>query len=219
METLILEAQKRDTSANLNAMRRNEQIPGIVYGHGFENINVSVAQKELEKTYNQTGHSAIVKLKVDQQEIPVLIHAIQRDPVYDRPLHVDFYHIRMDEKITTTIRIVFEGESSAVKDLGGVLVKTMDELEVEALPGDLPPEIKVDISVLQNFDDAFKVRDLVVPKKIKILAEPETIVAMVQAPRAEEPEEAPAPTLEEVEVITKEKKESEEVIEEKNVEK
>ena len=131
-----------------------------------------------------------------------MIKDVQRDPVTDQIIHADFYKVNLKEKIKAKVPVVFIGESEAVKG-GGILVKTVSELEVEALPQDLPHEISVDISVLNSFGDEIKIKDIKVLDDVKIEANPEDVVALVQEPREEKAEEV-APSVEEVEVIKKE---------------
>ena len=103
----------------------------------------------------------------------------QKDVFTARPRHIDFYQVRMDEEIEAEVELVFKGESAAVKELGGVLVKNMDAIEVKCFPGDLPSEIEVDITPIKTFDDYIYVKDLPVSEKVEVLVDPETVVAMV----------------------------------------
>ncbi|KKR03498.1 MAG: 50S ribosomal protein L25, partial [Parcubacteria group bacterium GW2011_GWF2_39_13b] len=116
----------------------------------------------------------------------VLIHEIAKDPLTGEIIHVDFQEIRMDEKLTATVPVVFVGESPAVKGDGGTLVKNIKEVQVKAFAKDFPRQIEVDISVLKTFDDRIQVKDLLVSSEVKILAQPEETVALVSPPRKEE---------------------------------
>jgi large subunit ribosomal protein L25 len=128
-------------------------------------------------------HSAAGGGKNDRN---VIIYEIQRDPVTDSIIHIDFFQVKMDEEIETEVEFEYIGESIAVRDLGGVLVKNMDDIEVKCLPGDLPSKINVDISVLNTFDDRICVKNLKISEKVKIDLDPETVVALVSPPRSEE---------------------------------
>jgi len=115
----------------------------------------------------------------------VLVHDVSRDTMTDVITHVDFYEVRMDEKITANIPLVFIGDAPAVSDLGGTLVKAMQGLEVRALPTDLPHQIEVNISQIRTFDDNILVGDIKLPKGVEILENQETSVAAVAPPRSE----------------------------------
>jgi len=221
--TLELNAQVRKATGNkLKVLRKKGFIPAIVYGAGHKNIPIEVDYHEFEKAFKQTGESTIIKLKIGNQAKNVLIHDVAREPVGDRFIHIDFYQVRMDKAITAEVGLVFEGEAPAVKNLEGVLVKNITEVEVEALPKDLPHEIKVDISALKTFDDHIKIKDLKLPLGVKVLAEPEEVIASVIPPRTKEeleeleekPEEVVEPAAAEVEAS----KEAEEEVETKPIE-
>lgn len=163
------------------------QIPGILYGRGIENLMLWFNRREFNRVYQEVGESAIFKLKLaDGDERNVLIKDVQRDILNGKPTHVDFYQVRMDEEIEAAIELEFVGESPAVKEAGGVLIRNMDEVPVKCMPLDLPPSILVDISKIKNFDDYIYVKDLPVSEKVEIQIDPETVVAMVAPPRSEE---------------------------------
>lgn len=208
----MLEISVRKRKENPQKIRKTGKIPAILYGHKIENVALEVGYKEFEKIYKEAGESTIIHLKLDSQVRNVLIHDVQRDPITSKFIHVDFYQIKMDEKITVPVPLVFVGESSAVKDGGGVLVRNIHEVEVEAFPQDLPREIEVDISSIKTFEDRIYIKNLSVSGKLEILAEPDEIIASVVPPRTEEElaalEEKPEEKIEEVEVVAeKEKKE------------
>ncbi len=176
-------------------LRKEGWVPGEIYGHGFENLHVAVEEKAFRKVFNQAGGSAIVDLISDKGEkMPVIITDVQKDPISGAYLNVDFYKVKADEKITTTIPLKFVGESLAIKE-GAVLVKVVDELEVESLPRDIPKEIEVDITKLEKEGDVIRVADLILPAAIKVLVNPETVI--VSASAVEEEAETAAPEAEE----------------------
>jgi len=143
-----------------------------------------------------------------------LIHDIQFDPLTGKPIHIDFYQPELKEEVEVTVSLIFEGVPPAVKDLGGTLVKNISEVEVKAKPQSLPHEIKVDIGNLKTFEDNILIKDLIVSKEVKILKEPEEIVAKVTRPEKVE-EELEKPVEEKVEEVEKvEKKPKEEEIKE-----
>jgi len=198
------------------------KIPAIIYGHKIKNLALEVDEKEFSKIFKQTGESSLVSLKIEgeKQERPVLIHEIQRDPVKDKIIHIDFYQASLKEEAEVTVQLTFEGVAAAVKDLGGTLVKNITEVKVKALPQNLPHEIKVNIDGLKTFEDRILIKDLPIPPDVKILKDPQEIVLSVAAPaKVEEELEKPIEEkVEEVEKVEKEKKE-EEIVEEKKEEK
>jgi large subunit ribosomal protein L25 len=205
-----------------NDLRDSDRIPAVVYGHKVKNVLLDVDYKEFQKILREAGESSLIELNIEgeKEKKPVLVHEIQKDPVTDRFIHLDFFQASLTEEVEVKVPLAFEGTSLAVKDLGGTLVKSISELEVKALAQDLPHEIKVVIDSLNTFEDRILVKDLVLPKGVKAVAKPEEIVVSVAAP--EKVEEDLAKDLEEkvedVEKVEKEKKE-EVVVEEPKEEK
>lgn len=211
-----LNAQTRDVAKkNARALRREGLIPAEVYGHHFENMHLSVPLKEFLKTFKEAGESGIVSLTVDKQEIPVLIHDVSWNNVSEVPESIDFYAVRMDEKIKATVPLHFVGEAPVVREKNGVLVKVLQEVEVEALPSDLPRAIEVNLDALTDIGASIHVKDLPVSTKVKIEQDPEMVI--VTASEAKEEEETPQgpASVEEIEVEEKGKKETGEEAEEK----
>ncbi len=194
-------------------LRRQGILPGVLYGNNFQARNIQLPLKEFQKVYTEAGESTLIYLKLDDESYPVIIHDVAVDAVRDSYIHVDFYKVRLDEKIHAKIPVEFVGESPAVKDFGGILVKNITEVEVEGFPQDLPHNFTVDLSVLKNIKDQLTVADLKVPAGIELKAKPEEIIMLVQEPISEEQLKAEletaAPSTEDVEVIKKEKKEEE----------
>lgn len=207
-----LNAQTREKiGGNLNALRQSGVLPAVVYGSQTDSLPVQVGYKDFMKVLKEAGESTIVSLSVNGNLKNVLIHDVKTDPLTGKVVHADFYQVRMDKKIKSEIPLVFAGESGAVKNLGGILIKSIHEVEVEALPADLPHDIQVDISVLNTFENVIHLKDLPVPSGVKIFGNPEEVVASVAAPRTEAELESlkAAPVeakVEEVKVETEEKK-------------
>jgi len=207
---LELKAQLREEAGNkLKSLREEGFIPAVVYGSGHKPISVKVNYEEFRKIFDQSGESTLVKLKIGNETKNVLMHEISKDPVTSRFTHVDFYQVKMDKIIKAEVPLLFEGEAPAVKNMEGVLVKTINHLEVEALPKDLPHEIKVDISALDAFDKHIRVKDLILPQGVKIDLDPEEVIVSVIPPRVEEEikitEEKPTEVIE-PELVKEEKK-------------
>ena len=220
-----LKAKVREVlGRKVKTLRKKGIIPAVVYGLKAKSIPLEIDYSEFEKVYKEAGESTVIKLKVKSQKSKVdelknaLIYDVAMDSVSDKFIHVDFYEVRMDKPITAVVPLVFEGEAPAVKNLEGVLVKNITEIEVEALPANLPHEIKVDISVLKTFDDLIHIKDLKIPDGVKISINPDEIVALVSPPRSDEElkslEEKVEEKIEEVAKVGEEEKAAEAVEEE-----
>lgn len=219
----LLVKLRSETGRGNKQIRKQGLIPAILYGRKIKNLALLVKARDFEEVYQEAGESTLIKLKIGEgpdkakKERVVLIHEVANDPVSDEPIHVDFYQVKMDEPIKAEVPLVFVGESPAVKEVEGVLVKNIQSLEVEALPQDLPHQIEVDISSLKTVDSKIHIKDLKLPAAVKIEVQPEEVVVLVIPPRTkaelEELEEAPEEKIEEVEMV-EEKKAREEVKEE-----
>ena len=212
---------RKEMGRKVKILREKGLLPAVLYGPGIKNLNLEVNLKEFEKVLETAGESSLISLEVETpkgkpsasygagKKYSVLIQDIQRDSLTEKPFHVDFYLPSLKEKIGAKIPLIFEGESIAVKELGGTLVKNISELEIKALPQNLPKEIRVNIEKLRTFKDNILISDLILPEGIEILRGPEEIVATVALPEKVE-EELVKPVeekVEEVEKVEKEKKE------------
>lgn len=201
MEQIILIANKRTMlGKKTESIRRIGKLPGVLYGHDLPSVPIEISEKDFTKAFKKAGESTLVNLVVDGESKPVIIHEVQSHYLTGHPIHVDFYAVRMDEKLHAKIPLHFVGESAAVKNLGGVLFKNHQEVEVECFPTDLPPFIEVDVSSLNSFEDIIRVSNLNVSDKVKILISPDEAVANVAPPRSEEElaELKQAPVVEDV---------------------
>ncbi len=202
---------RKDTGKKVKNLREKGVIPGVLYGPKTKNASVEIDPKDFEKIYREAGESSLISLEIEGKKLPVLIHDIQRDPVTDRFTHVDFFQPALDVEIVAKVPLVFEGSPPAVKELGGTFIKNLSELEIKALPQNLPHEIKVDISGLNTFEDNILVKDLKLPEGVKVMKEKDLILAFV-APLEKVEEELVKPVEEKVEDIEKvEKPKKEEV--------
>lgn len=195
-------------SGKANRLRNQGLVPGIVYGHGIKNINIAVDARAMAKLFAAAGHTTLIDLDVAGKKHNVLIREIQFHPVHGSLDHVDFYQVRLDEEISADVSIDYVGESSAVKDLGGVLIRNLDTIEVRALPQNLPHYIQVDISVITQLDMPIRTADLTLPAGVTVINEADEVIAFVQPPRTEE-------ELKSLEEEVKEDVESVEGVEEK----
>jgi len=213
----ILEAQKREPG-NKNAARRvraDGKIPAVVYGSGTDAAPVAVDPRQvLRILHSESGHNTIFDLALDSERVKAMIVDWQFEPIKGRLLHVDLQRIAMDKKLTVTVPIVLKGEAEGVKTQGGILEQLLREIEVECLPSDIPKAIEVDISHLV-FGVETRVKDVVPSAKLKILTDPEEMIAHITSVKEEvvvTPEaaaEAAAAAPAEPEVIKKGKQEVE----------
>ena len=205
-DNLALEARRRTTTGKKVAQLREQGIlPAVIYGHGVKPQSLEVDELPFIKVFKQAGESTLIDLSVDQEKpAKVLVQDIQYHPVTQKVVHIDFHQVRMTEKITTEISLVFLGEADAIKNLGGVLVKNNDTLRISCLPQDLVKEVQVDISPLKTFEDAIHVSDIKLPAEIEVLNKPKEVIALVAPPRSEK-------ELEELDQAVEEDKAVEEV--------
>ncbi len=190
MEKIQLESKARDIQTDVvSKLRKEGFIPAELYGHNVPNIHLAISQNVFEKVFRKAGESTIIELLDPSGKVHnVLIQDVQKHYLTSEPIHVDFYEVKMTEKLTATVELEFVGEAKAVRELGGTLLKVLTQVDVQCLPADLPSVIEVDIASLNNFDDVIAIKDLKVSDKVEVLGEPEEVVAKVQAPRDVEAE-------------------------------
>ncbi len=214
MEEIVLKANRRTLlGKQVKAMRREGKLPAVIYGHHIEPISIVMDLRDTSRSLMGLAPSALVTVDVDGTPHTALVREKQRNKITGTLLHVDFLAISMTEKLRAQVYIEVTGLAPAIKDFSGVLVTGIDEVEVECLPQDLPERIVVDISGLLKIGDGIYVRNLAVPEGVKILEEPETMVALITAQAAVEEEVAPVAEeevlAEEPEVIERGRKEEE----------
>jgi large subunit ribosomal protein L25 len=193
MAVFTLQAEKRALQGRAtNALREEGSIPGVMYGAGSEPVSLTVDRNAMWKLFKQAGESSVITVTYDGAEYPVLIQEMQYDPLTDFVTHVDLRLVDLTKKVDAAIRLVLVGDAPAVKELGGTLLQTMDEVEVSALPAALVSEIEVEVGGLKTFDDAVHVSDLTLPEGIELVSEATRTIASVQPPRVEEVEEVVA---------------------------
>ncbi|MEX0785373.1 MAG: 50S ribosomal protein L25 [Dehalococcoidia bacterium] len=168
------------TGKKVKGLRRQGLLPAHLYGRDTESPTPTITN--LLKT---AGRNAIIDLKIngEGEARPVVLRGVQRDPITDELVHIDFFQISLTEKLRADVPIVLVGESSAVTVFGGVLLHSLDHLTIEALPADIPRQIEVDISILEELESALFVRDLVVPPDIEVYMAPDQVVVKVSAPK------------------------------------
>ncbi|MCD6178181.1 50S ribosomal protein L25/general stress protein Ctc [bacterium] len=202
---------RKNLGRKANLLRKKGKLPAVLYGYKIKSIPLEVDYKDFEKVFREGGETSLISLKIEGEKktYHVLVHDIQRDPLSGKFIHVDFYQPSLTEKTEASIPLKFVGEAEAVKNLGATLVKNISELEVRALPQDLPHEIEVDISKLKTLDDHIKISDLKLPKEIEILRDPEEVIVSVVPPEREEEIEEVSEEVKEEESKKPEEKEEE----------
>ena len=203
----------------VKALRKKGILPAVLYGPKIKTENIEVNLKEFQKVFTEAGESTLISLETDKDKYLVLIHEIKYNALTSEPIHTDFYQPSLTEEVEVRVPIILDGEAPAVRTLGGTLIKNISEIEVKALPQNLPKEIKVNVEGLESFEDSILIKDLKLSKDVKISRNPEEIVAHVAPPEKVE-EELEKPIEEKVEDIERveEKKEKEAGAEEKTEE-
>ncbi len=204
----VIKAKTRDATVKLDNLRKSGEIPAVFYGMGKETTPVTVSTVEFKKVWRQAGESSAIKVSLPSGDIDVLIHEVQVDPITDEPIHADFLAIDMKKKIQVNVPLEFEGIAPAVKNGIGNLVKVLHEVEVEALPSDLPHNLVVDISTLETLENQIFVSDIKLPAGVVLITDGGEVVASIVAQVEEKEEEVPV-DLSAIEVEKKGKKEEE----------
>jgi len=206
-----LKVEKRDPKENLEILRKAGKMPAVFYGKKETATAIKLSVIDFKKALKEAGESTVINMTGDGIDVDVLIHDIDLNPVTDQPIHVDFYAIEKGKKLTVGVPLEFIGVSPAVKDLGAVLVKVAHDLEIEALPKDLPHKLEVDISTLTTFSSVITAKEIKLPAGVILKVDADEVVASVYEPKEEVVEVAPV-DLSSIEVAKKgkEAKEGEE---------
>jgi len=208
-----LKVEKRDLKESVSALRKSGQMPAVFYGPKDPSTPIKVSLVDFKKAWKTAGESTVVVLEGDGIDADVLIHQVDLDPVTDIAIHADFYAIEKGKKLSVDVPLIFIGVAPAVKDLGAVLVKVAHEIEIEALPKDLPHSLEVDISTLLTFDSVITASEIKLPAGVTLKVKPEEVIASVYEPKEEVIETPVDLTAIEVEKKGKEVKEGEEGVE------
>lgn len=188
MDKLTLKADSRKIlGRKIKSLRKKGLLPANIYGKKVKSLAIQVNQKDFEEVFKKSGETGLIEIQIDKEKRPVLIHNIQKDPVSDAFIHADFFQVDLKEKVTATVTIEIVGDSPAEKSGVGTVVSQLNEIEVEALPADLPDKFVVDITSLTDVSQAIYVKDLAYDKsKVEIKADWERIVVKVEPPQKEE---------------------------------
>jgi large subunit ribosomal protein L25 len=207
MEMIHLAVTPREvTGKKVRTLRAEGLIPAELYGHGVKNVHLAVSAKDFAKAYKQAGSSTMITLALGKETHPAMIHDVTRDSVRDDIVHVDFYQVRLDEKIRARVPLEFVGESPAVKEKNAVINHSLGEVEVEAFPQNMPHAITVDLSSLRDMGESIYVRDLVLPKDVVVDLEDDVVIASATEPAPEEVAEAPVTDIADIKAESDEKK-------------
>jgi len=208
---LTLKSQIRKIiGKKVKLLKQKGLIPAVLYGATHKNpTHIEVDYKDFEKIYKEVGESSLISLEINKTKNLVLIYEITTEPLSKKIIHIDFYQPRLDEETEATISLIFEGDSIAVKELGGTLIKNFHEVQVKALPQNLPKEIKVNLEKLKTLEDTILIKDLIIPKGVEILRDENEVVILV-APLEKIEEELKKPIeekVDEVKIVEKKRKE------------
>lgn len=215
MDKLNLTSQPREvTGRKVKKLRALGLVPAHVFGHEIKSENITVDEKEFKEIFHKAGETSIINLKSDKTDYPVLVKGLHLDPVSLKILHVDFYKVNLAEKVKVSVPVEITGESPAVETKLGLLLTPVSEVEVEALPADLPEKIEINVESLKEVGDTITVGDLKLNDKIEVLSDSELVLASIgefvtkemeaveaeaeaEAEAANEPQEGEAETAQE----------------------
>ncbi len=200
---ITLKVEKRDIKTDVATLRAGGKMPAVFYGKKEASTPISIATMDFAKAYRAAGESTVVILKGEGIEVESLIHDMDLHPVTGKPMHADFYVFEKGKKIKVGVPLDFVGVAPAIKELGGSLVKVLFNIEIEALPKDLPHKIEVDISSLVDFHSVIKASDLKLPAGVVLAINPDDIIASAAEPKAEEEEVVAPVDLSAIEVAPK----------------
>ncbi|MDP6756423.1 MAG: 50S ribosomal protein L25, partial [Patescibacteria group bacterium] len=188
MAAIELQTREEKGTQAAKRIRKQSLIPGVLYGDHIDNRHFMIAANQITQIRKTGKETGLIDVQIKGEDLPVkaIVQNVQTDPVTGVYEHIDLYQVRMDKKIHTEVHLEFTGESPAVKDLAGILLKQIDALPIESLPNDLIQTLEVPIETLETFDDVIRVSDLQLPKGVTTFLDPNAIVASVSAPRSEE---------------------------------
>ncbi len=214
-ETIVLEVTRRDVQGKqVRHLRAEGIVPGVIYGPTFESLPVQVEWLKLRPVLRAAGGSHLIQVTVEGETHNTLVREVQRDPIRGEVLHIDFYRVRMDVAIRTEVPVSFVGSDAAITKNGGVVTLEMTTVEVECLPGNLPAQIEVDLSLLKVVGDSLLVRDLPQLPGVTYMDSVDHVVVsstlLMQAEEEEEEKEAVVETAEPELVLRRREEEEEE---------
>lgn len=183
------------TTEKASKLRKEKNIPAVIYGPNHKAVKLFVNELAFVKAYREVGKSTMFELDIKGDSLPVLVHAVQRNPVTEKFIHVDFYALDVNKPVHVTVPLRFEGDPAGVRIHGGVLVAEKDEIEVKCLPKNLISFLTVDISGLDEVGSAIHIKDLVVPEGIEIVDREDLNVIHIIASRVSTEEVSVTPVV------------------------
>lgn len=183
--TLSVTPREKVSSTKLVAARKAGKVPAVMYGNKGVPQMLWVDFLTFSKVFAVAGESSIISLLIDGKKSSVIVQDLDHDAMTNRVSHIDFFEVSMNEELEARIPLEFVGEAPAVREMGGVLVKTLEEVTVSCLPKDLPHTLSIDLTTLTDFSTHVQVKDLVLPKGVKVLTDELTTIVLVEAPRTE----------------------------------
>lgn len=205
-----LQANPRNNSkkSTISKLRREGDVPAVVYGNGLESRSISFSSSDFVKVIRKSGRNGVITLKVDNDNYPVMVYELQYDTIKDELIHADFYKVDMKSEVDAEVGIHLIGEAPGHKE-GGVVQQLMHELEVRALPAEIPDYIEVNIEAL-NIGDSLSVSDIEKKGSFEILTDSEETIVSVTPPQVEEEVEEESDEAQEPELVDQEKEEGSE---------
>jgi large subunit ribosomal protein L25 len=191
--------QRTVMGKRLRGLRRQGILPAHLYGHGVDSLALQAPAATIINLLRTAGRNDIIDLRIagEGETRPVMLRGVQRDPVNDALVHIDFFQISLTERLHADVPLNIIGEAPAVHVYGGILLQSLDRVTVEALPTEIPPHFEVDISGLTELDMAIHVRDITIPENVQLVSDPDMVIVKVATPKlAAEEEEVAAPAVE-----------------------
>lgn len=195
MKSTLTTNKRELTGKKVKQLRRQGQVPAVVFGPKQEPANVTVDEKTFRKIYKEAGHSQLVPTEIEGKKVQVIIKEVQEHPVTKALIHAALYVVDMAQEIETQIPLRFEGVAPAVKNNLGILSVNQDELVVRCLPSNIPAEIVIEIDKLENVGDGILIKDIKLPEGVEFASSEnlEEVLVNIVPPQKEIEEEAPAP--------------------------
>ena len=203
MDQIELKVTSREIlGKKVRFLRRQGVIPVHLYGPGIESMALQCDTTELQRVLDEAGKTQLISLKIDNEKKPrtVVVHEVQIEPQTGESLHVDFYQVKMAEKVKVEIPVVLVGEAPALKLKENMLVQELNTLSVECLPAKIPPSVELDLNSLTESEQAVRVKDIELDREVTVLNDPELVMVKISVRRVEKVEEPVIAEEEEVEV-------------------
>jgi large subunit ribosomal protein L25 len=181
MDSELKVSSRSVTGKKVKVLRRQGITPLHLYGHGVKSEALQCETVELRRLLAQTGRTALIGLHIDEEKRPmnVLVREVQREPVSGELLHVDFFQVRMAEKIKMEVPLVLVGEAPALKQKENMLEHELNSLAIECLPGAIPAQFEVDVSALTEAEQVIRVKDIPLDKEVTLLSDPERMIVKI----------------------------------------